>query len=83
VLPGTSSQKNLGTGEVTNYYYASAKRIAMRQGDALYWIHGDHLGRTLPVERRHEEGDQNEVDGLRTKQVEFQPFVAYVQQVRG
>jgi len=32
--------------EVTKYYYASGQRIAMRQGDALYWIHGDHLGST-------------------------------------
>jgi len=37
--------------EVTKYYYASGKRIAMRKGDALYWIHGDHFTSRVPVER--------------------------------
>ncbi len=29
---------------VTKYYYAGGQRIAMRQGNTLYFLHGDHLG---------------------------------------
>ena len=29
---------------VTKYYYFSGKRVAMRQGSAVYYLHGDHLG---------------------------------------
>jgi RHS repeat-associated protein len=31
---------------VTKYYYHGDQRIAMRQGDVVYFIHGDHLGST-------------------------------------
>ena len=29
---------------VTKYYYFGSKRVAMRQGSAVYYLHGDHLG---------------------------------------
>jgi len=31
---------------VTKYYYHGAKRVAMRKGNAVYYLHGDHLGST-------------------------------------
>ncbi|MCR4408662.1 MAG: RHS repeat-associated core domain-containing protein, partial [Anaerolineae bacterium] len=31
---------------VTKYYYAGDRRIALRQGDVVYYIHTDHLGST-------------------------------------
>jgi len=37
---------DVAVGEVTKYYYAGSQRIAMRQGNALYWLLGDHLGST-------------------------------------
>lgn len=40
---GDYYEVNLSTGEVTKYYYAGSRWVAMRKGNALYWIHGDHL----------------------------------------
>ncbi|MBU1879441.1 MAG: hypothetical protein KJ734_10870 [Chloroflexi bacterium] len=34
------------TSTVTKYYYFGGKRVAMRQGSTLYFLHGDHLGST-------------------------------------
>jgi RHS repeat-associated protein len=31
---------------VTKYYYFGSQRVAMRKGDAVYYLHGDHLGST-------------------------------------
>ncbi len=31
---------------VTKYYYFGSQRVAMRKGDVLYYLHGDHLGPT-------------------------------------
>jgi hypothetical protein len=31
---------------VTKYYYHGSDRVAMRQGDAVYYLSGDHLGST-------------------------------------
>jgi RHS repeat-associated protein len=31
---------------VTKYYYHGGQRIAMRQGDVVYYLHSDHLGST-------------------------------------
>jgi hypothetical protein len=31
---------------VTKYYYHGDQRVAMRQGDQVYYLHGDHLGST-------------------------------------
>jgi hypothetical protein len=31
---------------VTKYYYHGGERVAMRQGDVVYFIHADHLGST-------------------------------------
>jgi len=30
------------TAPVTKYYYANGQRVAMRQGDVVYYIHTDH-----------------------------------------
>ncbi|MEW5960051.1 MAG: RHS repeat-associated core domain-containing protein, partial [Chloroflexota bacterium] len=31
---------------VTKYYHHGGQRVAMRQGDEVYYLHGDHLGST-------------------------------------
>lgn len=31
---------------VTKYYLLDGRRVAMRQGDVVYYLHGDHLGST-------------------------------------
>ena len=31
---------------VTKYYYLGAERVAMRAGDEVFYLHGDHLGST-------------------------------------
>jgi len=31
---------------VTKYYAFNGQRVAMRQGDVVYYLHGDHLGST-------------------------------------
>jgi RHS repeat-associated protein len=31
---------------VTKYYYHGGQRVAMRQGDVVYYLHSDHLGST-------------------------------------
>lgn len=31
---------------VTKYYFHGDTRVAMRQGDEVYFLHGDHLGST-------------------------------------
>ncbi|NJN93666.1 MAG: RHS repeat-associated core domain-containing protein [Anaerolineales bacterium] len=32
--------------KVTKYYTFGASRVAMRQGNVVYYLHGDHLGST-------------------------------------
>jgi RHS repeat-associated protein len=32
--------------ESTKHYYANGQRVAMRQGDVVYYLHSDHLGST-------------------------------------
>ena len=34
------------SGVVTKYYYFGGKRVAMRQGSTVTYLHGDHLGST-------------------------------------
>ncbi len=41
---GPHLEKNVTTGQVTAYYYANGRPVAMRQGGAVYYLHGDHLG---------------------------------------
>jgi hypothetical protein len=36
---------------VTKYYYTGAERVAMRQGDVLYYIFGDHPSLTCQNRR--------------------------------
>ncbi|MBN1890597.1 MAG: DUF11 domain-containing protein [Thermoflexales bacterium] len=36
----------LPTPRVTKYYYHGGQRVAMRDGDVVYYLHGDHLGST-------------------------------------
>src|SRR5207247_9833336 len=38
--------QNLGTGEVTKYYAAGDRRVAMRTGTAVRYLADDHLGST-------------------------------------
>jgi RHS repeat-associated protein len=49
VYVGSYYEKNVTTGQVTRYYFFNGQRIAMRQGDVLYYIAGDHLGTTSVV----------------------------------
>jgi RHS repeat-associated protein len=37
---------DLPTPRVTKYYYHGGQRVAMRDGDVVYYLHGDHLGST-------------------------------------
>ena len=51
VVTTTDRVNNLGQGsaetiatQVTKYYYIGSTRVAMRQGDAVTYLHTDHLG---------------------------------------
>ena len=51
VVTTTDRVNNLGQGtaetvatQVTKYYYIGSSRVAMRQGDAVTYLHTDHLG---------------------------------------
>jgi RHS repeat-associated protein len=46
VYVGNHFEKNLTTGEVTKYYTLGDRRVAMRKGSTLTYLHGDHLGST-------------------------------------
>ncbi|MCP4543491.1 MAG: RHS repeat-associated core domain-containing protein [Chloroflexi bacterium] len=41
-----SAEDATGVSRVTKYYYAAGQRVAMRAGDVVYYLHGDHLGST-------------------------------------
>lgn len=41
-LYGESFEKDLGTGEVTKYYSAGKKRVAVKKNDNLAWLIPDH-----------------------------------------
>ncbi|MBI4317103.1 MAG: RHS repeat-associated core domain-containing protein, partial [Chloroflexi bacterium] len=49
VYVGNLYEKNVTTGEVTKYYYAEGRRIAMRKGSTLNYLLADHLGSTVSV----------------------------------
>jgi len=38
------TQQTAPPPEVTSYYYFGGKRVAMRKGAAVMWLHSDHLG---------------------------------------
>jgi RHS repeat-associated protein len=44
VYVGNHFEKNLTTGEVTKSYTLGGRRVAMRRGSTLTYLHGDHLG---------------------------------------
>ena len=51
VVTTTDNVNNIGQGtaetvatQVTKYYYIGSTRVAMRQGDAVTYLHTDHLG---------------------------------------
>jgi RHS repeat-associated protein len=46
IYVGQHHEKNLSTGEVTTYYYASGQRVAMRKAGVVSFLHTDHLGST-------------------------------------
>jgi RHS repeat-associated protein len=46
VYVGNYYEYNVSTGVATSYYYAGSTRVAMRQGSAVYYLFGDHLGST-------------------------------------
>jgi RHS repeat-associated protein len=46
VYVGNYYEYNVNTGVATSYYYAGSTRVAMRQGSAVYYLFGDHLGST-------------------------------------
>ncbi|MBI4317576.1 MAG: RHS repeat-associated core domain-containing protein, partial [Chloroflexi bacterium] len=49
VYVGNLYEKNVTTQEVTKYYYAEGRRIAMRKGSNVYYLLADHLGSTVTV----------------------------------
>jgi RHS repeat-associated protein len=46
VYAGSHYEYNVNTSVATSYYYAGSTRVAMRQGSAVYYLFGDHLGST-------------------------------------
>jgi RHS repeat-associated protein len=46
VYVGSHYEYNVNTSVATSYYYAGSTRVAMRQGSAVYYLFGDHLGST-------------------------------------
>jgi RHS repeat-associated protein len=44
VYVGAHFEKNVTTGEVTKSYTLGDRRVAMRRGSTLTYLHGDHLG---------------------------------------
>jgi len=47
VFIGNYFEWQVGTGDITQYYYAGSERIAMRQGSSQpQYLLGDHLGNT-------------------------------------
>jgi RHS repeat-associated protein len=42
----TEARGPYSTASVTKYYLFGGQRVAMRQGGAVYFLHGDHLGST-------------------------------------
>jgi len=43
---GDWAEASVSVVQVTKYYHFGGQRIAMRQGDVVYYLHGDHLGST-------------------------------------
>ncbi|MCP4592524.1 MAG: RHS repeat-associated core domain-containing protein, partial [bacterium] len=41
-----SAEDATGVSRVTKYYYAGGRRVAMRAGGVVYYLHNDHLGST-------------------------------------
>ena len=46
VYLGDIYEEDVATGAATAYYYASGRRVAMRAGGVIYYLHSDHLGST-------------------------------------
>jgi hypothetical protein len=44
IYVGSHVEKNVSTGEVTKSYALGDRRVAMRRGSTLTYLHGDHLG---------------------------------------
>ena len=40
------TEASVSTVQVTRYYAFNGQRVAMREGDVVYYLHGDHLGST-------------------------------------
>jgi len=53
------------TSAVTKYYGFGSQRVAMRQGDAVYYLHGDHLGSVSM---------STDANGNLVSQMRFTPF---------
>lgn len=43
---GDRYEVQVSTGVTTSYYAFGSQQVAMRRGNAVYWLHGDHLGST-------------------------------------
>ena len=41
-----TAERVVGRVQITKYYYHGGQRVALRQGQALYFLHPDHLGST-------------------------------------
>ena len=44
--PGEWVEASVSVVQVTKYYAFNGQRVAMREGDVVYYLHGDHLGST-------------------------------------
>jgi hypothetical protein len=43
---GNHTEWEVGSGNMTRYYYASSTRIAMCKNNTVYYLLGDHVGST-------------------------------------
>ena len=41
-----TAERTMTLAQITKYYYHGGQRVALRQGQALYFLHSDHLGST-------------------------------------
>jgi RHS repeat-associated protein len=64
---GSHYEYNVSTGATTSYYYAGSTRVAMRQGSAVYYLHGDHLGSATLT---------TDANGAPTSQLRYLPYGA-------
>ncbi len=65
MIVGTHFEHITATNQSTSYYAFGSQRVAMRTSGAVYWLHGDHLGRASLT---------TDVSGQKVAQLRYLPF---------